>query len=76
MRIPVTLSERAVNDAKLYMANSDAEHAIESLIASYGVLVADIRKLRGRVTQLDAESAELDVLVSKLREVAKLIDDL
>jgi len=76
MRIPITLSERAVRDAKAYMANSDPDHAVESLIDSYGNLVADIRKLRLRVRQLDDESSELDEVVRKLREVARLIDDL
>lgn len=76
MRIPLTLSERAVRDAKAYMANPDPEHAVESLIDSYGNLVSDVRKLRARVRQLDDESAELDVLVAKLREVARMIDDL
>lgn len=76
MRIPITLSERAVRDAKAYMANNDPEHAVESLIDSYGNLVADIRRLRGRVRQLDDESAELDEVLRKLREVAKLIDEL
>ncbi|MCY1408969.1 hypothetical protein D9M71_243030 [compost metagenome] len=76
MRIQLSLSDRAVRDAKAYMANPDPEHAIESLIDSYGVLVADIRKLRSRVRQLDDESAELDDLVEKLRSVAALIQDL
>lgn len=76
MRIPITLSERAVRDAKAYMANNDAEHAVESLIDSYGNLVADIRKLRVRVGQLDDESAEVDAVVGRLREIAKLIEDL
>lgn len=58
MRIPITLSERAVRDAKAYMANPDPEHAVESLIDSYGNLVSDLRKLRARVRQLDDESAE------------------
>lgn len=76
MRILITLSERAVRDAKAYMANNDAEHAVESLIESYGNLVADIRKLRGRVGQLDDESAEVDAVVGRLREIAKLIEEL
>jgi DNA-binding ferritin-like protein len=76
MRIPITLSERAVRDAKAYMANNDAEHAVESLIDSYGNLVADIRKLRARVGQLDDESAEVDAVVGRLREIAKLIEEL
>jgi len=76
MRIPLMLSERAVRDAKAYTGNPDAEHAVESLIDSYGNVVADLRKLRSRVRQLDAESAELDVLISKLRAIAELIDDL
>lgn len=52
MRIPLMLSERAVRDAKAYMANPDPEHAVESLIDSYGNLVGDLRKLRSRVRQL------------------------
>lgn len=76
MRIHLSLSDRAVRDAKAYMSNSDPEHAIESLIDSYGALVSDVRKLRSRVRQLDDESAELDGLVSRLRAVASLIQDL
>lgn len=76
MRIPIMLSDRAVRDAKAYMANPNADDAVEALIQSYGNLVADLRKLRSRARQLDDESAELDVVVSKLREVARLIDDL
>ncbi|MDI3358661.1 hypothetical protein MO767_30620 [Pseudomonas sp. UYIF39] len=76
MRIQLSLSDRAVRDAKAYMANPDPEQAIESLIDSYGALVSDLRKLRSRVRQFDDESAELDGLVSKLRVVAALIEDL
>lgn len=58
------------------MANADPVHAIESLIDSYGRLVAELRKLRSRSIQFDAESAELDSLVSSLRQIARSIDQL
>ena len=61
MRIPLMLSERAVRDAKAYMANPDPEHAVESLIDSYGNLVGDLRQLRARVRPLDDEPGEMDV---------------
>jgi len=76
MRTPIMLSDRAIRDAKAYTGNPDPGHAVESLIESYGNLVADIRKLRSRVRQLDDESTELDAVVSKLRQLARLIDDL
>lgn len=56
------------------MANADPVHAIESLIDSYGSLVAELRKLRSRIHSFDSESAELDALASRLRDIAKLID--
>jgi len=76
MRIPLSLPERSISDAKLYMGNSNTDDAVESLIDSYGVLVADNRKLRARVQQLDFESTELDRLVSKLQALARQIDEL
>lgn len=76
MRIPLSLPERSISDAKLYMGNPNPNDAIESLIDSYGVLVADNRKLRARVQQLDAESSELDQLVIKLQALARQIDEL
>jgi hypothetical protein len=76
MRTTLSLSDRAVRDAKAYMANADPVHAIESLIDSYGRLVAELRKLRSRSIQFDAESAELDSLVSSLRQIARSIDQL
>lgn len=58
------------------MANADPVHAIESLIDSYGTLVAELRKLRSRINSFDSESAEVDALVSRLRDIAKSIDQL
>ena len=76
MRLPILLSDRSIRDAKAYMANPDASHAVEALIDSYGALVADLRKLRSRVRQFDSESAELDDLVQKLRDIGQAIDQL
>lgn len=58
------------------MANADPVHAIESLIDSYGTLVAELRKLRSRIYSFDSESAEVDALVARLRDIAKSIDQL
>jgi hypothetical protein len=76
MRTPIPLSDRAIRDAKVYTGNADATDAIESLVDSYGSLVADLRRLRSRVREFDAESAELDALVESLRAIARSIDSL
>lgn len=76
MRIPITLSERSASLAKAYAANPHVEDAVEYLIEAYGNLVGDIRKLRSRLDQLDNESAEVDAVVGRLREIAKLIEEL
>jgi len=65
-----------VRDARLYAANPHDLDAVCYVIQDYGRLVAEVRQLRSRVADLDAEGGELETLVDQLRVIAAQIAEL
>lgn len=47
--------------------------AVEWILEDYPRLVADLRKLRRRVAQLDEEGADLDARISALQDACRSI---
>lgn len=78
MRQPVTviIPPHSIDQARLYAAGRSDSEAVQHLLDDYPRLVSEIRELRRRVAQLDAESADLDQLVSELQVLARKILDL
>ena len=76
MRTPLDIPSNLIKDAQLYAPTRDALDAVCFVLADYPRLVAEARKTRARLSQLDAESADLDARVSELQHLARLIIDL
>lgn len=65
-----------IRDAQLYAPSRDALDAVCHVLADYPRLVAEVRQMRSRLSQFDAESAELDQLISELQHIARRVLDL
>ena len=72
LKIPAHL----VESAQLYAPTRHELDAVCYVLDQYPNLVADLRRLSGRVAQLDAESAQVDQLVSELQAIARRVLDL
>lgn len=76
MRMPLEIPLYLVKQAQLYAPSRDALDAVCHVLTDYPRLVADVRQMRSRLAQLDAESADLDQLVSELQHIARRVLDL
>jgi len=78
MRRPISLEIPAhlVESAQLYAPTRHELDAVCYVLERYPDVVADMRRLTARVAQLDAESAQLDHLVTELQAIARRVLDL
>ena len=76
MRTPLEIPSYLIKQAQLYAPSRDALDAVCHVLTDYPRLVADVRQMRSRLSQLDAESSDLDKLVSDLQVLARKILDL
>lgn len=76
MRTPLEIPSYLVKQAQLYAPSRDALDAVCHVLTDYPRLVADVRQMRSRLAQLDAESADLDQLVLELQAIARKVLDL
>jgi hypothetical protein len=72
---PLDIPSHLIKQAQLYAPSRDALDAVCHVLTDYPRLIADLRQARSRLAQLDAESADLDQLVSDLQVVARKILD-
>lgn len=76
MRTPLEIPSYLVKQACLYAPGRPELDAVCHILEDYPRLVGDIRQLRRRVADLDAEGVELDALIDKLRVIAAQIAEL
>ncbi|MNG17899.1 hypothetical protein D3C84_1019190 [compost metagenome] len=76
MRKPLDIPLYLINDAQLYAPGRDALDAVCHVLSDYPRLVADVRRMRSRLAQLDAESADLDARLDALQVACRAILDL
>lgn len=76
MRKPLDIPLYLIKDAQLYAPSRDALDAVCHVLADYPKLIAETRRMRSRLAQLDAESADLDARLSDLQRIARQILDL
>lgn len=74
--IPLDIPPHLVNQARLFAARGDDLQAVCHVLEDYGRLVAEVRQLRARVSQLDDEGAVLDARVSALQDACRAILEL
>lgn len=76
MRQPLDIPSILIKDAQLYAPTRDALDAVCFVLADYPRLVAESRRMRSRLAQIDAESADLDQRLADLQHIARQIIDL
>lgn len=76
MRTPLEIPAYLIKQSQLYAPSRDALDAVCHVLTDYPRLVADARKMRSRLAQLDAESADLDQLLADLQHIARRVLDL
>lgn len=76
MRTPLEIPDYLVKEAQLYAPSRDPLDAVCHVLQDYPRLVAESRKMRSRLADIDNESADLDQLISNLQQIARSILDL
>lgn len=76
MRTPLEIPSNLVKDAQLYAPTRDALDAVCFVLADYPRLVAESRRMRSQLAQINDESAGLDQRLTELQRIARLILDL
>lgn len=76
MRQPLDIPANLIKDAQLYAPTRDALDAVCFVLADYPRLVAESRRMRSRLAQINDESADLDQRLTELQRIARLILDL
>lgn len=76
MRTPLQIPDHLVKQAQLYAPSRDAADAVCHVLQDYPRLVAESRKMRARLSDIDAESADLDFLLTELQAIARRVLDL
>lgn len=74
MRCAIDLETRLIKTAELYAPGRKGSDALTWIIDDYPRLVAEVRDLRKRVSQLDYEGAQLDAVLHDLRQIAERIN--
>jgi len=76
MRTPLEIPENLIKDAQLYAPTRDPLDSVCFVLADYPRLVAESRRMRSQLAQINDESADLDQRLTELQRIARLILDL
>ena len=76
MRQPLDIPANLIKDAQLYAPTRDTLDAVCFVLADYPRLVAESRRMRSQLAQINDESADLDQRLTELQRIARLILDL
>lgn len=76
MRCALDLESRLIKTAELYAPGRKGADAVTWLLDDYPRLVAEIRELRRRVAQFDAETASFDERLEALQAQCRVILDI
>ena len=76
MRTPLEIPENLIKDAQLYAPTRDPLDAVCFVLSDYPRLVAESRRMRSQLAQINDESADLDQRLTELQCIARLILDL
>lgn len=78
MRKPYLLEipSHLVHDSQLYAPTRGPLDAVCHVLSDYPRLVAETRRMRSRLADIDRESSELEQLVADLQQIARQILEL
>lgn len=76
MRCALDLETRLIKTAELFAPGRKGADAVSWLLDDYPRLVSEVRHLRKRIDQLDAEEAAFDQRLDALQQACRVIIDL
>jgi hypothetical protein len=76
MRTPLPIPDYLVRDARLFAPGRDPLDAVCHVLGDYPRVVSELRQLRSRVAQLDAESSAFDDRLEALQRACRAILEL
>jgi len=76
MRCALDLETRLIKTAELFAPGRKGADAVSWLLDDYPRLVAEVRQLRKRIDQLDAEESDFDQRLDALQQACRVIIDL
>lgn len=74
--VPLPIPLHLVREARLYAKPGTDLDAVCYVLQDYPNIVADLRRLRSRVAQLDDEAALFDDRLARLQDACRMILDL
>lgn len=76
MRCALDLETRLIKTAELFAPGRKGADAVSWLLDDYPRLVSEVRQLRKRIDQLDAEESVFDQRLDALQQACRVIIDL
>ena len=76
MRTTLQIPDHLIRDATLYAPSRDPLDAVSYVLADYPRVVAESRKMRSRLAQIDRETADFDQRLQTLQDACASILDL
>ena len=75
MRQSVDLPQHVIRDARMLTGRDSPADALEAVVQAHRAAIADLRKLRRRIADLDVEYAELSAIRARFERLAREILD-
>ncbi len=72
----LNIPQRLIDQSRLYAVASDDAKAVCYILDAYPGIVAEVRELRRRCSELDNEGSELDARLAQLQALCQKILDL
>ncbi len=76
MRTTLQIPDYLIRDATLYAPSRDPLDAVSYVLSDYPRVIAEARKMRSRLAELDRETAEFDQRLQALQDACAAILDL
>jgi hypothetical protein len=76
MRTTLQIPDHLIRDATLYAPSRDPLDAVSYVLSDYPRVIAEARKMRSRLAELDKETAEFDQRLQALQDACAAILDL
>jgi len=76
MRTPLLIPDYLIRDSALYAPTREPLDAVCYVLADYPRVVAEARKMRARLAQIDSEVSQLDDRLHALQDACRAILEL
>lgn len=73
MRTTLQIPDHLIRDATLYAPSRDPLDAVCYVLANYPRVIAESRKMRSRLAEIDSETADFDLRLQALQDACSAI---